>query len=63
MFLVTSRDRPDSYNYEAALHAGNLVWRVVLKVRQPNRDQLDQLLTIAWTTAISGGVVPKQDSK
>ena len=49
--LITNLDRPDSYNYEVAIRSGDILLRVALNVRQPDRPLLDDLLERAWKRA------------
>ncbi len=51
VFLVTSRDRDDSFNFEAAVVEGNVAVFVSLNSRENDRALLDQLLAIAVAKA------------
>ena len=51
VFLVTSRDRDDSFNFEAAVVDGNVAVFVSLNSRENDRALLDQLLAIAVAKA------------
>ena len=57
VYLVTSVDRPDSYKYEVAIVSNDIAFRAVLNTRKPDRELLDELVTIAWTKAKAEGVV------
>ena len=57
VYLVTSIDRPHSYNYEVAIVSNDVAFRAVLNTRKPDRELLDELVTIAWTKAKAEGVV------
>jgi hypothetical protein len=57
VFLITSLDRPDSYNYEVAIASGDVVVLAVLNVRQPARELLDELIEIAWSKADRAGLL------
>ncbi|MET1002390.1 MAG: hypothetical protein ABWZ15_11315 [Acidimicrobiia bacterium] len=50
-FLVTSRDRTDSFNYEVTLRSADTWLHVVLNSRRANRALLDELVEAAWTKA------------
>ena len=54
VFLVTSRDRPDAFNYEVVALSGDTLLRAVLNTRRPDRALLDRLVGIAWATARRG---------
>ncbi len=56
VFLVTSRDRPDSFNYEAAVIDGPVAILVSLNSRTENRDLLDEILATAVARAGDAGV-------
>lgn len=62
VFLVTSLDRPDSFNYEVAVVSGDVVVLAVLNTRRPNRELLDELVRIAWSKAVREGVVDDHGS-
>lgn len=57
VFLITSLDRPDSYNYDAAIVSGDVVLLAALNTRQPDRELLDQLIDIAWSNAANADLV------
>ena len=57
VFLITSLDRPDSYNYDAAIVSGDVVLLAALNTRQPDRELLDQLIDIAWSNAAKADLV------
>jgi hypothetical protein len=57
VYLVSSLDRSDSYNYEVAIVSGDVALRAVLNTRHPDRELLDELIAIAWTKAHAEGVV------
>jgi len=57
VFLITSLDRPDSYNYEVAVVADDVVLLGSLNVRQPDRELLDRLIQIAWLKAADAEIV------
>ena len=56
VFLVTSRDRRDSFNYEVAARSGDTVLRVALNSRRSDRRLLERLVGIAWTRAAASGL-------
>ncbi len=57
VYLVTSRDRLGSFNYEVAIVSGDTVVGAVLNTRTPDRVLLDQLVGIAWEKAQRVSVV------
>ena len=56
IYLTTSLDRPDSFNYHVAIASDGIVLLEVLNTRTPNRDLLDELTHIAWSKAADEGV-------
>ncbi len=56
VFLVTSRDRPDSFNYQAAVIDGSVAMLVSLNSRTENRDLLDEILATAAARVSDAGV-------
>jgi hypothetical protein len=59
IFLVTSRDRTDSFNYQVTLASGDTLLRGVLNSRHADRALLDRLIKIAWKKAQKKGVVSR----
>lgn len=55
--LITSRDRPDSFNYEMAVRSGDVLVLTVLNIRAENRELADQLCMLAWNKAVEEGIV------
>jgi hypothetical protein len=56
MFLVTSRDRPDSFTYQAAVINGPVAILLVLNSRTANRHLLDDVLATAMHRAKDAGL-------
>ena len=48
VFLITSLDRPDSFNYEVATRSGDELLLVVVNQRTADRALVDQLVEITW---------------
>jgi hypothetical protein len=57
VYLVTSLDRPDSFNYQVLIASDAVALLTVLNTRKPDRALLDDLVQIAWSKAVDEGVV------
>lgn len=55
--LVVSLDRPDSFNYHAAIRSDDVLLLAVLNIRHPDEDLLNELLTVLWQHNLAAGLV------
>ena len=57
VYLVSSRDRSDRFNYEVGIRSGDTYLLAVMNSQKPDRAELDRLVKIAWTKAQHNGLV------
>jgi hypothetical protein len=57
VYLVTSLDRPDSFNYQVLIASESVALLTVLNTEEPDRALLDDLVQIAWSKAKDEGIV------